>query len=318
MAKFQASSVRKGYCRVYFCFFFMSFYQYKNHILKIIPFMGRLHTQKRQKCNNFSPSQRKVKESQELSQGGLIHHIYHAHFCDQEVQNTAPGCNWKHRKTQICNRRKCLSIWKPWISGLDFWKRDLTQNSVTHSGQGILKCRTQAKSLFLEDSLFIELTGGECRHNVVYAVQAARSVQTCTLQSKQPVHKRMDAAASSTDQGSAVSLHLKGKGLFWRLLFKHPGQRRQLVWKRQKRGHPCQTGVTVPWDNFTPIHILRALRASSDMTTMTLIMADPSVVKVEMTKPLVDRWNSFKKVSSALWYCHTSPNQNIILEIIIL
>lgn len=39
----------------------------------------------------FSPSQRKVKKSQELSQRGLIHDVNHTHFCDQEVQDTAPG-----------------------------------------------------------------------------------------------------------------------------------------------------------------------------------------------------------------------------------
>lgn len=38
-----------------------------------------------------SPSQRKVKQSQELSQRSLIHDVHHTHFCDQEVQDTAPG-----------------------------------------------------------------------------------------------------------------------------------------------------------------------------------------------------------------------------------
>lgn len=45
----------------------------------------------------FSPSQREVKYPQELSQGGLIHDIYHIHFCDQEIQDTASCCNWKHK-----------------------------------------------------------------------------------------------------------------------------------------------------------------------------------------------------------------------------
>ncbi len=46
------------------------------------------------------PCQRKVKKSKELSQGGLIHDIHHTHFCDQEVQDTAPGGHLKHTQTQ--------------------------------------------------------------------------------------------------------------------------------------------------------------------------------------------------------------------------
>lgn len=53
--------------------------------------MGLLHIYTEQQKFVFSPSQRQVKKSQELSQRGLIHDIHHTHFCDQEVQDTAPG-----------------------------------------------------------------------------------------------------------------------------------------------------------------------------------------------------------------------------------
>lgn len=55
----------------------------------------------------FSPRQRKVKKSQELSQGGLVHDIHHTHFCDQEVQDTTPGGHWK--KTQGHCKSNCKS-----------------------------------------------------------------------------------------------------------------------------------------------------------------------------------------------------------------
>lgn len=55
-----------------------------------------------------SPSQRKVKQSQELSQRGLIHDIHHTHFSDQEVQDAAPGGHWK-TQTQQLQRHKVPS-----------------------------------------------------------------------------------------------------------------------------------------------------------------------------------------------------------------
>lgn len=54
-----------------------------------------------------SPSQRKVEQSQELSQRSLIHDVHHTHFCDQEVQDTAPGGHWKtHTKMHQQWQRK--------------------------------------------------------------------------------------------------------------------------------------------------------------------------------------------------------------------
>lgn len=63
-----------------------------------LPYIHLQHLYKR--CTDawvFSPGQREVKYPQKLSQGGLIHDIYHIHFCDQEVKDTASCCNWKHR-----------------------------------------------------------------------------------------------------------------------------------------------------------------------------------------------------------------------------
>lgn len=56
--------------------------------------MGKAaHYRKRKTVNVrvFSPGQRKVKKAQELSERSLIHNIHHTHFCNQEVQDAAPG-----------------------------------------------------------------------------------------------------------------------------------------------------------------------------------------------------------------------------------
>lgn len=119
MYKFQASSVRQGYSRVFF--FFYRFLSVQTVHSKNNSIHGKTsHSQKRQWCSYFSPSQRKVKESQELSQGGLIHHIYHTHLCDQEIKNTASGCNWKTQKKTL-NRKEMFVPLKTFVP-------DLTQN----------------------------------------------------------------------------------------------------------------------------------------------------------------------------------------------
>lgn len=47
-------------------------------------------------AKGFSPCQRKVKKSQELSERGLIHDVHHAHLCDEEVEDAASGGHCKH------------------------------------------------------------------------------------------------------------------------------------------------------------------------------------------------------------------------------
>lgn len=72
---------------LYTSFFFLIY------VLYVSTYTNMSLLQRSANARDFSPGQRKVKESQELSQRGLIHHVYHAHFCDQEVQDTASGGN---------------------------------------------------------------------------------------------------------------------------------------------------------------------------------------------------------------------------------
>lgn len=39
----------------------------------------------------FPPGQGQVENPQELPQGSVIHDVHHAHLCDEEVQDAAPG-----------------------------------------------------------------------------------------------------------------------------------------------------------------------------------------------------------------------------------
>lgn len=63
------------------------------------------HFQKRDRVNGtyFLPRQGEVKQSQELSQRGLVHHVDHAHLCDQEIQDAASGGDCGKKNSQTLN-----------------------------------------------------------------------------------------------------------------------------------------------------------------------------------------------------------------------
>lgn len=166
------------------------------------------------------------------------------------------------------------------------------------------------------------------QHNVVCAVQFS---QKCADLHNRETENNMSTNARTEQpaplvQGSAVLLHQNGKGHHFEDCYLNILARVDSWFERgRKEAIHVKLGWPSPPDNFTPIHILRALRASSDTTTMTLIMQHPSRVKslhsppVELTKPSGWKVKQLQGtraglVTSALWYCHTSLNQNIILS----